>query len=213
MVRNYYLALSLFIIGCQVKLPVEYYLSESCLRNSDEAATIIAAAEAWNQATCAPFFRFAGISRDKEFNLDDLSDGIRTVYCLDKEEGDVQKIEAEFPDGFTAYSIADIIVIREDVVRDGFVAYKRDYGFSPPFLPWSFYLKFLKALMTHEFGHQLGLSHTNVGTSVMNEAVWGEGAAYSPTIQDVYGSEEVDGVCDIYDVCPPPGQCPTRPKF
>lgn len=218
MVRHYFLAIGLTVfLGCQSELPVEYYISSSCLGNPDEVEAIKAGADAWSKATCMEVFRYMGVYNDDWFTIEeDLQDGIRVVYCLDDYENpDVNEIEHWSPVEFAAYSIADIFVQR-NAVADTTYSRKVNVYHQPAdgrITPQE-YLKAFKAIMTHEFGHKIGFSHNADarGYSVMNPSFASEMTPDAPALLDIEGSNEVDGFCDWYD-CPPADTCPTKPTF
>lgn len=234
--RHNLLVLNLiFLTHCAVDLPIEYYISSSCLQsdlpdsivlgeNGGQmiAQAIVDGADAWNQATCLEFFRYKGIYYDDWFTIqEDLQDGRLVVYCVwDSENPDVDKIlscppEKENCTGDAAYSVADIFIARRGALDATKVRWWDIYHHSTNELPpRKYYLKVFKALAAHELGHRLTLSHNadDLGHSIMNSFLDSWYSAYTPTMLDIWGDYRVDGVCDIYD-CPPAEECPTRPVF
>ncbi len=217
MVRHYFLAISLvFFTHCNLDLPIEYYISSSCLENLDEARAIVEGADEWNEKSCAEFFRYIGIVNDDWFTREDLQDGLLVVYCVDDEENSSVNEIIDIDKKSAGYSIADIIIRRKGALNIAGYRYQHIY-FHPKdaSIPRSYYLKVFKGLATHEFGHQFTPYSHNIderGYSVMNFALGSQMAAYEPTLLDIWGSREVTGICERYG-CPPADTCPTRPTF
>jgi hypothetical protein len=229
MVRHYILAISLmvFLTNCAPNFPIEYYISSSCLpQNTDspdvaarkraEAQAIIDGADAWNKESCTEFFRYMGVVDDDLFTFEDLQDGLLVVYCVnDRENAFVNEIIDIYGE-FAAYSIADIVIKRKGVEDNTATRYYELYHHpegSP--IPFDYYLKVFKAHATHEFGHQFRpYSHNSDerGYSVMNPSFGSAMSYYTPTQLDLWGSQEVTGICERYG-CPPEYQCPAHPTF
>jgi len=213
MARYYALVLTLLLAACNtVDIPIQYWISSSCEKYTEEMPLIRLAAESWNKATCTETFRYMGRSQDETFNLNDLTDGQFTIYCLESDENPDADllVDSQAEGKFAAASAGDILAKMFYLEETARAVYYTLYPEKMD-LDHAFYLKYFQAAMTHELGHQLGKGHiTGPNPSVMQ---FGKTPyfAFTPTQLDIDGNEQFEGACELVP-CPPRDQCPTRPK-
>lgn len=209
--RFLHLIVMLWLASCGPEIPVKFYISSTCEKYPDEMKMIQEAAKVWNDITCREVLQYQGILKDDYFTMDDLQDNRFAVYCFyDKENISVNELAAPV-DGngnFTALTIGDILIkIRQAqiITRDHFWALDKTKKTDR-----QDYLNVFRGIMTHEFGHRIGLNHVIGPTSSIMQIKPGPLWSLFPTAIDLFGNEIATGICEIIP-CPPADQCPTRP--
>lgn len=208
--RNFLAVIVIFFAGCAADIPIDFYISTAWLKYPDEVRAVKEGADAWNEATCLEIFRFQGYFDDEVFDTENLQvDTPLVVYPVWQDESEVAEKIARYGD-FAGYSINDIIIKRFSVFNITAFRWHNVYYYPEKNVPpRDYFLKVLKGVLTHEFGHQIirpafGHNSADRGLSVMNPNIESFWWSYAPTRLDV------DQVCEFHNC---PANCPTRPAF
>ncbi|MFA4906454.1 MAG: matrixin family metalloprotease [Candidatus Margulisiibacteriota bacterium] len=144
-------------------LPVTFYIDEAF--TEDEREEIIAAMEDWNIKASERLkdnqvtFIFGGLVPHVDFTYPLFVDGAHVVYKIYEPVPDVEWIRAKYDYNVAGYATKGDVLILCQV-------------FFPEYIgsadAWKAYLRDVRRINVHEFGHNLGLSHFNHVPAVMN---------------------------------------------
>jgi len=144
-------------------LPVTIYIDEAF--TDDEREEIFTAMNDWNIHAGArlkepqSILQFGGLVPHVDFSYPMFIDGVHVVYKIYEPVPDVEWIRAKYDYDVAGYATkGDVLILC--------------YAEFPEYIgsvdTWAAYLRDVRRITVHEFGHLLGLSHFNNVPGVMN---------------------------------------------
>lgn len=188
--------LSVFVFsGCAVELPIGIWLDSGW--DNEEERVILRGLKAWEDATELDVFTYMGRYKDSTFTKNDFYDNRHVIYKAMSSNSSIEKIEkgileeygVDSPIAFARHN-CDVVIL--------WYGFDIDYSNLLPEeieIVRSFYFFRLEELIMHEFGHLLGLEHSDVPEAIMylGGSQWPDGPDFS--------EDDINQFCGIYD-CP-----------
>jgi hypothetical protein len=150
-----FLTAPLVVCGCAQDVPLKVYVEDTWTDN--EVAIIRQCMDEWNRvgrerlSKPGPLLSYAG-RRAGKFAVDDLNDGAHVVYRLGSPEETPDYLRYDNAD-CTGYATLGDVLIKTYAASEG----------------TNRYFGRLHCVVSHEFGHLLGLPHYNAEPALMNE--------------------------------------------